>query len=201
MHGLIVMLGRWCSGPSWRRTTLQPRAEGAQLAALFPGVPCARTRRFQAQVVARCVLSSTDDDGRHHGLVRGLATYAATANTLYVHDDYVEARRRMRRRRKRSCGGARREQHEINSRMTMETWSRESLAMAVAVEVDSAAPESMVAMVVEKEMYSREDLNALLHGFLQLNSPRHHPLILHAFANLWAPRGGPFCPPFPSESW
>ncbi|XP_024314554.1 LOW QUALITY PROTEIN: transcription repressor OFP6-like, partial [Brachypodium distachyon] len=84
--------------------------------------------------------------------------------------------------------------------------TRESLAMAVAVEVDSAAPydedfrESMVAMVVEKEMYSREDLNALLHGFLQLNSPRHHPLILHAFANLWAPRGGPFCPPFPSES-
>jgi uncharacterized protein (TIGR01568 family) len=78
----------------------------------------------------------------------------------------------------------------------------EEEAAAVAVEVESAAPyedfrESMVAMVVEKEMYAWEDLNALLHGFLSLNSPRHHPLILHAFADLWAPRAGLFCPPSP----
>ena len=76
------------------------------------------------------------------------------------------------------------------------------MAAAQAVEVESAAPyedfrESMVAMVTEKEMYAWEDLNALLHQFLALNSPRHHPLILTAFADLWAPRGGLFCPPSP----
>uniref|UniRef100_J3M7M0 Transcription repressor n=1 Tax=Oryza brachyantha TaxID=4533 RepID=J3M7M0_ORYBR len=57
--------------------------------------------------------------------------------------------------------------------------------------------ESMAAMVVEKEMYAWEELNALLHQFLTLNSPRHHALILHAFADLWAPRSGLFCPPSP----
>jgi uncharacterized protein (TIGR01568 family) len=70
------------------------------------------------------------------------------------------------------------------------------------VEVESTAPyedfrESMVAMVTEREMYAWEDLNALLHQFLALNSPRHHPLILGAFADPWAPRGGLFCPPSP----
>ncbi|KAG8068510.1 hypothetical protein GUJ93_ZPchr0005g14849 [Zizania palustris] len=83
--------------------------------------------------------------------------------------------------------------------------AREEEVAAVAVEVESAAPyedfrESMVAMVVEKEMYAWEDLNALLHQFLSLNSPRHHALILHAFADLWAPRAGPFCPPSPCLS-
>ena len=72
----------------------------------------------------------------------------------------------------------------------------------MAVEVESAAPyedfrDSIVAMVTEREMYAWEDLNALLHQFLALNSPRHHPLILSAFADLWAPRGGPFGPPSP----
>uniref|UniRef100_A0A0D9WH15 Transcription repressor n=1 Tax=Leersia perrieri TaxID=77586 RepID=A0A0D9WH15_9ORYZ len=80
--------------------------------------------------------------------------------------------------------------------------AREEEETAVAVEVVSAAPyedfrESMVAMVVEKEMYAWEELNALLHQFLTLNSPRHHALILHAFADLWAPRSGLFCPPSP----
>ncbi|XP_047044283.1 transcription repressor OFP8-like [Lolium rigidum] len=126
----------------------------------------------------------------------GVATYAT--NTLF--EDDVEARRRRRstrrRRRRRSCGG------RGVAVMMMRGDENEEEAAAVAVEVESAAPyedfrESMVAMVVEKEMYAWEDLNALLHGFLSLNSPRHHPLILHAFADLWAPRAGLFCPPSP----
>ncbi|XP_062181570.1 transcription repressor OFP8-like [Phragmites australis] len=114
----------------------------------------------------------------------GPATYSV-ASTLY--EDEAEARRQRQRRR-------RRRRYEREQARREET--------AVAVEVESSAPyedfrESMVAMVTEKEMYAWEDLNELLHQFLALNSPRHHPLILTAFADLWAPRGGLFCPPSP----
>ncbi|KAF0919272.1 hypothetical protein E2562_029036 [Oryza meyeriana var. granulata] len=120
----------------------------------------------------------------------GPTAYAAT-NTLSV-DEEAEARRQSRRRRQRRKGRRRRRVARAD----------EEGAAAVAVEVESAAPyedfrESMVAMVVEEEMYAWEELNALLHQFLTLNSPRHHALILHAFADLWAPRSGLFCPPSP----
>ncbi|EMS57594.1 hypothetical protein TRIUR3_12575 [Triticum urartu] len=134
----------------------------------------------------------------------GLATYAT--NTLY--EDDPEARRQKqrtttrtrRRRRQRNHGSGRRPERGVAMMARGEEVEEEEAA--VAVEVESATPyedfrESMVAMVVEKEMYAWEDLNALLHGFLSLNSPRNHPLILHAFADLWAPRGGLFCPPSP----
>ncbi|GJM88720.1 hypothetical protein PR202_ga05272 [Eleusine coracana subsp. coracana] len=133
----------------------------------------------------------------YHAASWGPATYAATANALYDEEasfaDAEAARgqqRRCRRRRRR------------RQRSRMESWTAVGEETAVAVEVDSAAPyedfrESMVAMVREKEMYAWEDLNALLHQFLALNSPRHHALILGAFADLWTPRGGLFCPPSP----
>ncbi|KAK8971054.1 hypothetical protein KSP40_PGU016061 [Platanthera guangdongensis] len=65
-------------------------------------------------------------------------------------------------------------------------------AVAESVEVvkESSEPyadfkESMVQMIVENELYSSEDLNDLLHRFLVINSPRHHHVILRAFADLW----------------
>jgi uncharacterized protein (TIGR01568 family) len=84
-----------------------------------------------------------------------------------------------------------------------EEYGRRVARESVAVAVDSAEPyedfrESMVQMVVEKEIYAWDDLNDLLHQFLSLNSPRHHPLILHAFADLWT-RNGLFCPPSPCQ--
>ncbi|KAF8719632.1 hypothetical protein HU200_024373 [Digitaria exilis] len=130
----------------------------------------------------------------------GPATYATTTNadTLDLYDDdevrdaeHMKRQRRRRRRRRRN-----------RCRKGQQGRRAEAAAVAVEVEVESAPPyedfrESMVAMVTEKEMYVWEDLNALLHQFLALNSPRHHPLILTAFADLWAPRGGLFCPPSP----
>ncbi|XP_072999093.1 transcription repressor OFP8-like [Typha latifolia] len=70
---------------------------------------------------------------------------------------------------------------------------------SVAVAVESNEPyedfrDSMVQMIVEKDIYAWDDLNDLLHEFLSLNSPRHHPLIIHAFADLW---NGLFSPPSP----
>nr|XP_010916803.1 transcription repressor OFP1 [Elaeis guineensis] len=44
---------------------------------------------------------------------------------------------------------------------------------------------SMVEMITEREMKEPEDLERLLHSYLSLNSPCHHPAILEAFADLW----------------
>uniref|UniRef100_A0ACD5XAT7 Uncharacterized protein n=1 Tax=Avena sativa TaxID=4498 RepID=A0ACD5XAT7_AVESA len=107
-------------------------------------------------------------------------------------------RRRQRRRRRRAAwdgaGGGVEEQEAAHGRVARES---------VPVAVESAEPyedfrESMVQMVVEKEIYAWDDLNDLLHQFLSLNSPRHHPLILHAFADLWT-RNGLFSPPSPCQ--
>ena len=144
----------------------------------------------------------------------GPASFVAT-NSLY--DDPVpavvapppqereqqEARRRRRqqqqhRRRRRRAAAA-----PAPARHGAEDDGRRVVRESVAVAVDSAEPyedfrESMVQMVVEKEIYAWDDLNDLLHQFLSLNSPRHHPLILHAFADLWT-RNGLFCPPSPCQ--
>ncbi|XP_062186947.1 transcription repressor OFP8-like [Phragmites australis] len=105
-----------------------------------------------------------------------------------------ETRRRRRQRRRRRPATARHDEEEQYGRVARES---------VPVAVDSAEPyedfrESMVQMVVEKEIYAWDDLNDLLHQFLSLNSPRHHPLILHAFADLWT-RNGLFSPPSPCQ--
>lgn len=42
--------------------------------------------------------------------------------------------------------------------------------------------DSMMRMIVEKEIYAWDDLRELLRRFLSLNSPYHHLHILHAFA-------------------
>jgi len=44
---------------------------------------------------------------------------------------------------------------------------------------------SMLQMVVEKNIYSRNDLEELLNCFLGLNSPCHHSVIVQAFAEIW----------------
>ncbi|KAI0497324.1 hypothetical protein KFK09_020547 [Dendrobium nobile] len=76
-------------------------------------------------------------------------------------------------------------------------WS--AAAESVPVVKETSEPyadfrESMVQMIVENDLYAWDDLNDLLHRFLSLNSPRHHNLILHAFADLWS---GVFSPPSP----
>ncbi|KAJ6986135.1 hypothetical protein NC653_023903 [Populus alba x Populus x berolinensis] len=43
----------------------------------------------------------------------------------------------------------------------------------------------MLQMVVEKNIYSRNDLEELLNCFLELNSPCHHSVIVQAFTEIW----------------
>ncbi|QCD98097.1 Ovate protein family [Vigna unguiculata] len=60
----------------------------------------------------------------------------------------------------------------------------------VAVEKDSDDPyldfrHSMLQMILENEIYSKQDLRDLLSCFLQLNSPHHHGVIVRAFTEIW----------------
>ncbi|MED6114826.1 hypothetical protein PIB30_084173 [Stylosanthes scabra] len=60
----------------------------------------------------------------------------------------------------------------------------------VAVEKESDDPyldfrQSMLQMILENEIYSKEDLRELLNCFLQLNSPYHHGVIVRAFTEIW----------------
>ncbi|XP_071700145.1 transcription repressor OFP6-like [Rutidosis leptorrhynchoides] len=61
---------------------------------------------------------------------------------------------------------------------------------SLAVEKDSDDPyvdfrESMLQMIMEKEIYGRDDLRELLNCFLQLNSPYYHGIIIRAFTEIW----------------
>lgn len=61
---------------------------------------------------------------------------------------------------------------------------------SLAVEKESRDPyvdfrESMLQMIMEKEIYDKDDLRDLLNCFLQLNSPYYHVFIVNAFAEIW----------------
>lgn len=61
---------------------------------------------------------------------------------------------------------------------------------SVAVVKDSEDPygdfkHSMMQMILEKQIDSKEDLEALLKCFMELNSRHHHDVILRAFNEIW----------------
>lgn len=44
--------------------------------------------------------------------------------------------------------------------------------------------QSMLQMILEKEIYKQDDLHELLNCFLELNSPSHHDIIIQAFMEI-----------------
>ncbi|KAJ0967860.1 hypothetical protein J5N97_024777 [Dioscorea zingiberensis] len=65
------------------------------------------------------------------------------------------------------------------------------LGESVAVVKESEDPlgdfrRSMLHMIVEKEIVGGDELSQLVDRFISLNSPRHHDLILRAFADICA---------------
>ncbi|WOL00796.1 hypothetical protein Cni_G09509 [Canna indica] len=44
---------------------------------------------------------------------------------------------------------------------------------------------SMVEMIMERQMFGKEELESLLQSYLSLNSSQLHPLILQAFSDIW----------------
>ncbi|GAB4824638.1 hypothetical protein Ancab_007510 [Ancistrocladus abbreviatus] len=68
-------------------------------------------------------------------------------------------------------------------------YSCSKIGESIAVVKESVEPyfdfrQSMLQMIFEKEIYSREDLQELLNCFLQLNSPCHHDVIVRAFTEI-----------------
>ncbi|TQD71049.1 hypothetical protein C1H46_043417 [Malus baccata] len=45
--------------------------------------------------------------------------------------------------------------------------------------------QSMLQMIVEKQIYSKDDMQELLSCFLELNSASHHDVIIRAFTQIW----------------
>jgi uncharacterized protein (TIGR01568 family) len=45
--------------------------------------------------------------------------------------------------------------------------------------------ESMVEMIVERQVFGTAELEQLLHTYLSLNPARLHPVILQAFSDIW----------------
>ncbi|CAL4952505.1 unnamed protein product [Urochloa decumbens] len=44
---------------------------------------------------------------------------------------------------------------------------------------------SMVEMMVGRQLFGAPDMERLLRSYLSLNAPRHHPVILQAFSDIW----------------
>ncbi|XP_057805328.1 transcription repressor OFP6-like [Salvia miltiorrhiza] len=79
---------------------------------------------------------------------------------------------------------------EIKSQRAVQGFGRLG-GQSVAVEKDSDDPyldfrRSMLQMILERELYSKDDLKELLNCFLQLNSPYYHGLIVRAFKEIWS---------------
>jgi len=45
--------------------------------------------------------------------------------------------------------------------------------------------ESMVEMIVGRQVFGAAELERLLRSYLSLNAPRFHPVILQAFSDIW----------------
>lgn len=61
---------------------------------------------------------------------------------------------------------------------------------SIAVVKDSDDPyndfrQSMLQMIIEREIYSKEELHELLNRFLELNDPTQHEIIVEAFMEIW----------------
>ncbi|GAB2233954.1 hypothetical protein Droror1_Dr00003184 [Drosera rotundifolia] len=72
----------------------------------------------------------------------------------------------------------------------LENASVNKIRKSVAVVKESEDPyndfrRSMLQMIIEKEIYSKDGLEELLAWFLHLNPPCHHEAIIGAFTEIW----------------
>ncbi|XP_006292926.2 transcription repressor OFP6 [Capsella rubella] len=81
--------------------------------------------------------------------------------------------------------------HCHSSTISSATPSSTPLATAaVAVEKDSDDPyldfrQSMLQMILENQIYTKDELRELLQCFLSINSHNHHGIIVRAFSEIW----------------
>ncbi|CAL9055817.1 unnamed protein product [Musa banksii] len=96
-------------------------------------------------------------------------------------------RRHAKHVRGRSCGGI----DQLRPLVSISSKEKKGTPSAgFAVVTRSCDPyndfrSSMVEMIVERGMSRARDLERLLNSYLSLNFPRHHQVILEAFADIW----------------
>lgn len=76
---------------------------------------------------------------------------------------------------------------KANSEFRVDSCSKISGALQVAINSDDPLQDfkkSMIQMIIEREIYSDEDLEELLNCFIKLNSPSHHYIIIQAFMEI-----------------
>ncbi|GAB2235910.1 hypothetical protein Droror1_Dr00026355 [Drosera rotundifolia] len=77
-----------------------------------------------------------------------------------------------------------------NNNAYHDAFGRRVGSKSVAVEKESEDPyldfrQSMLQMIVENEIYSKDELKELLNCFLQLNEPGLHGVIIRVFTEIW----------------
>uniref|UniRef100_A0A3Q7E9I4 Transcription repressor n=1 Tax=Solanum lycopersicum TaxID=4081 RepID=A0A3Q7E9I4_SOLLC len=76
---------------------------------------------------------------------------------------------------------------EANPESRVDSCSKISSSLVAFINSDDPFydfKKSMLHMIIEKEIYSFEDLEDLLNCFLKLNSPSHHNIIIQAFTEI-----------------
>lgn len=75
-----------------------------------------------------------------------------------------------------------------NTKFPSPKWTKIEDSIAVVKESNDPYQDfrqSMLQMIVEKQIYSKEDLQELLSCFLELNSASHHDVIIQVFTQIW----------------
>jgi uncharacterized protein (TIGR01568 family) len=115
------------------------------------------------------------------GLLRELTELEQTVMSWRSHKSEKEKETKAKPETKKPVKGHKRSVSEGGLRMLEES---------VVVVKESNDPlgdfkQSMLQMIVEKEIVDKDELCELLRQFLALNSPQNHRLILQAFAEIW----------------
>ncbi|KAK4785981.1 hypothetical protein SAY86_002670 [Trapa natans] len=123
------------------------------------------------------------DDGHWGGETETLFS----SISLSSDDSSAAWRRRRRRRRDRKLSSTSRRRELIPD---PERSMTDNIKGSFAVVKRSSDPHgdfrtSMVEMIVERQLFSADDLRRLIRCFLALNSSCHHSVILEVFAEIW----------------
>ncbi|XLU46897.1 hypothetical protein S245_041711 [Arachis hypogaea] len=140
---------------------------------------CGSCRRRKPKLLLYFLFNRKPNNHRNHSSSSydtSTTTTTTTFSPFYDDDDNNNMMKTHHQKKKK--------QHS-----TVKGFGRVGSEGSVAVEKDSEDPfldfkHSMLQMILENEIYTKQDLSELLNCFLQLNSPHHHAVILRAFTDI-----------------
>ncbi|CAN6330993.1 unnamed protein product [Urochloa humidicola] len=150
------------------------------------------TEAFLSSSRSRSLIMSSDSSSGFYTFSRNPPPPPAATDKSHRHR--CKRRRRRCRRPSASCvaeacgAGAVRE--PAGFRPLVAAAAAEQVRRGLAVVKRSRDPygdfrESMVEMIVGRQVFGAAELERLLASYLSLNAPRFHPVILQAFSDIW----------------